>query len=119
MIAPRHVVGSGGGIRLLDETLHRIPALAHRLALLDIAVPGVRAGRRDAERHQLAGLGQRQRHREAGMKRGNIFNQMIRRQHQQNRVAGLVERLAGRQRNRWRGIAPMGSSRMLACSMPN
>jgi hypothetical protein len=64
------------------------------------------AGGRDTESHQLSVTGKRQRHFQAGMKRRDVFDQMVRRQHQQDRVLGLGKRLARRQRDGRRSVAP-------------
>ena len=87
------------------KALYAKTSRANGFAFFDIAVAGFRMAWNNPERHQFARLCQRQGCLNAGLKGGNIFNQVVSWQYQQEGICLLTARLQGRQRNGRRGIA--------------
>jgi hypothetical protein len=92
-------------VRLLDEALDRVDR-TRATAAPDVAIARLGLPRHDAEGDELAGLGRRQRRRTAAWKAGDVADHVVRRQHQQQRIARSRQRRLRRERNGRRRIAP-------------
>ena len=108
-VACHQVLLGGSEVRLLHEALH-VFAVG-----LDVAVTGLGAGRRDAEGHQVAGLGKFLRTEQHLLVLVLLADHVVRGRHEHD---GLGVKLEACERDGGRGVAAHGFQQELAAGLP-
>ena len=109
VIAAGHILLGHSQGRLFNKGRHLESPLAHRRATQDVAITRLGPVRHDAKGHQSPRLGQRQSFLHRRLKRAGVLNQVICRQHQEQRI-GPVRR--GPQRRQSHGRRCVATGRL-------
>ena len=107
MAARGHEGAGAFSVGLFDEGLNRLSAWLASVGQLDVPVPGLRTGWRDAEGHHRAALAGRLGGADRSGKAGSVLDPVIGGQHQQLGALGLGNGQMGGQCDGRRGVAAL------------